>query len=217
MKLLIANKGYSSWSQRAWILLRHFGIPFEEIVQPMYVKGWKDEILKISPSGKVPCIVDGDITVWESLAIIEYIAETYPDLPIWPKDRVARAHARAVAAEMHAGFSELRNNYTSNYRRTYAWKVRGDGKALADGDRIQAIWNEARSRFGKDGPFLYGAFTAADAMYAPVVGRFHTYSWPLDPVSAAYRDALRALPAYAEWEAAGKAEPWTIDHYEYAD
>lgn len=213
MKLMIANKGYSSWSQRAWLVLSHFGIPFEEILQPLYVDGWKEAILKVSPSGKVPCLIDGDITVWESLAIIEYIAELRPDLPIWPRERAARAFARAISAEMHAGFMALREAYNTNWRRTYPWKARSEA-ALDDGARVMAIWNEARQRFGAGGPFLFGDFTAADAMYAPVVSRFHTYSWPVDAVSAAYMAAIRALPAYASWEAAGKAEPWTIARYE---
>jgi len=215
MKLLIANKGYSSWSQRAWLVLRHFGIPFEETVQPLYVDGWKEAILKLSPTGKVPCLVDGDITVWESLAIIEYLAETFPDRGIWPADPAARAHARAASAEMHAGFQNLRRDYGSNWRRQYAWKVRGDGSALADGQRIVALWTEARQRFGEGGPFLYGAFSAADAMYAPVVGRFTTYAWPVDAETEAYMEAVRRLPAYAEWVEAGRAEPWTIAQYEY--
>jgi len=214
MKLLIANKGYSSWSQRAWLVLRHFGIPFEETVQPMYVEGWKEAILEWSPTGKVPCLVDGDITVWESLAVIEYLAETFPDRGIWPADKAARAHARAISSEMHAGFQNLRRDYTCNWRRTYAWKVRGDGSAQDDVKRIVALWKEARQRFGAGGPFLYGAFTAADAMYAPVVGRLTTYSWPVDAETDAYMEAVRRLPAYAEWVAAGRAEPWTIPQYE---
>ncbi len=215
MKLLIANKGYSSWSQRAWLVLRHFGIPFEETVQPMYVDGWKENILKLSPSGKVPCLVDGDLTVWESLAIIEYLAEKFPDRGIWPADPAARAHARSASAEMHAGFQNLRRDYTANWRRTYPWKVRGDGSALEDAKRIFALWKEARQRFGQGGPFLYGAFSAADAMYAPVVGRFTTYAWSVDAETEAYMVAVRRLPAYAEWAEAGRAEPWTIDQYEY--
>ena len=215
MKLLIANKGYSSWSQRAWLVLRHFGIPFEEVVQPLYVDGWKEAILKLSPTGKVPCLVDGDLTIWESLAIIEYLAETFPDRGIWPTDRAARAHARSAAAEMHAGFQSLRRDYTANWRRTYAWKVRGDGSALEDAKRIFALWKEARQRFGEGGPFLYGAFSAADAMYAPVVGRFTTYSWAVDAETETYMEAIRTLPAYAEWVEAGRAEPWTIAQYEH--
>ncbi len=215
MKLLIANKGYSSWSQRAWLVLKHFGIPFEEVVQPLYVDGWKEAILKISPTGKVPCLVDGDITVWESLAIIEYLAEKFPDRGIWPTDPAARAHARSAAAEMHAGFPNLRRDYNSNWRRTYAWKVRGDGSALEDAKRIFALWKEARQRFGQGGPFLYGKFSTADAMYAPVVGRFTTYSWIVDDEAEAYMQAIRTLPAYAEWVEAGRAEPWTIAQYEY--
>ena len=132
MKLLIANKGYSSWSQRAWLVLRQFGLPFEEVLEPLYQPDTRERVLAISPSGKVPCLVDGDITVWDSLAIIEYLAETFPDKAIWPTDRAARAFARAISAEMHSGFTSLRRDYTCNWRRHYAWKVRGAGELAYD-------------------------------------------------------------------------------------
>jgi glutathione S-transferase len=217
MKLVIGNKGYSSWSQRAWLLMKVLDLPFEEIQVPLYQPDSKARILAISPNGKVPCLVDGDVTVWESLAIIEYLAERYPNKAVWPSDRAARAYARAISAEMHAGFVALRSAYTCNWRRTYAWKIRDDGAALKDGERIMAIWNEARRRFGAGGPFLFGAFSGADAMYAPIVARFHTYSWPVDAASAAYMEAIRSLPAYVAWEADGQAEPWTIAVNEYQD
>jgi len=217
MHLLVANQAYSSWSFRPWLLMRYFELDFDMTVVPLYQPDSKPRILQISPTGKVPCLTDGDAKIWESLAILDYLADTHPDLPIWPADRVARAFARSVAAEMHAGFSDLRAAYTCNFRRQYpAWKVRGEA-AIADGARIQAIWTEGRARFGAGGPFLCGAFSAADAMYAPIVSRFETYRWPVDPVSRAYMDAVIALPAYQEWLAAGRAEPWVVDHYEYED
>lgn len=217
MQLYIANKAYSSWSQRPWLVLTHFGIPFEEVQAPLYTDTFKSTIERVSPTGKVPALVDGAITVWESIAILEYLAEKYPDKPIWPTDRAARAHARAIAAEMHGGFQGLRGAYTCNFRRVYAWKERGGPQALADGRRIQTLWKTARAKFGAGGPFLFGGFSAADAMYAPVVSRFHTYSWPLEPECAAYVKAVRELPAYRQWQQAAEAEPWVIDTYEYAE
>ena len=214
MQLVIGDHNYSSWSLRPWLALKQAGVAFEEVGVRLYAGNTRSEILKHSPSGKVPCLIDGDITVWESLAIIEYLAETFPDRAIWPADKAARAHARAISSEMHAGFQNLRRDYTCNWRRTYAWKARGDGSAQDDVKRIVALWKEARQRFGAGGPFLYGAFTAADAMYAPVVGRLTTYSWPVDAETDAYMEAVRRLPAYAEWVAAGRAEPWTIPQYE---
>ena len=148
MQLYIANKAYSSWSQRPWLVLTHFGIPFEEVQAPLYTDAFRSTVLPVSPTGKVPALVDGSITVWESIAIIEYLAERFPDRGIWPADAAARAHARSAAAEMHAGFQNLRRDYTANWRRTYAWKVRGDGSALDDAKRIFALWKEARQRFG---------------------------------------------------------------------
>jgi glutathione S-transferase len=198
-------------------VLTHFGIPFEELQVPLYSDTFRETVARLSPAGKVPVLVDGDCVVWESLAILEHLAERFPDRGIWPADPVARAHARAISAEMHAGFSALRANYTCNFRRVYAWKERGGAAAAADGARIQAMWRGARERFGAGGPFLFGAFSAADAMYAPVVARFHTYSWPLDPVAAAYAEAVRDLPAYRAWIAAAEAEPWVIEQYEYAE
>ncbi|WP_237153016.1 glutathione S-transferase family protein [Oryzibacter oryziterrae] len=217
MQLVIGNKAYSSWSLRPWLLLKQFGIDFEEVLVPLYQADTAARLAPLSPSGKVPCLIDGDVTVWDSLAIAEYLAERFADLPIWPVDRKARAFARSICAEMHAGFGALRQHYTCNFRRTYAWKERGGAAALADGARIIAIWQEARSRFGSDGPFLFGAFSAADAMYAPVVARFTTYSWPLPDVAAAYARTIRDLPAYQDWLAAGATEPWFIADYEYAD
>lgn len=215
MHLFIGNKVYSSWSFRPWIVLRHLGVPFAETVIQLRDGSTRDRILQHSPSGKVPCLVDGDVTVWDSLAILEYLAERFPDRSIWPADPKARAFARAVSAEMHSGFQALRGQCPMTITKRYAAKARSP-EVMADVARITAIWIEARERFGKSAaggsasPFLFGAFTAADAMYAPVVARFHSYSIPLDAAAQAYVDAMRSLPAYRDWVAGAVAEPWEI-------
>ena len=205
LRMVVANKRYSSWSLRPWLVATHFGIPFEEIPIDLAAPDFKAAILRHSPSGRVPCLIDGDIRVWETLAIIEYLAETYPDRPIWPTDRAARALARAVANEMHAGFQGLRSACPMNLRRRFARKDRG-AAAGADVARIEALWREARARFGADGPFLFGAFSAADAMYAPVAFRLDGYDWDIAADSRAYVDALLALPATRAWIAGAAAE-----------
>jgi glutathione S-transferase len=213
MKLVIANKAYSSWSLRPWIMMRVAGIPFEEILIPLYHPDTRERILAHSDSGKVPVLLDGDAVVWESLAIIEHLADACPDKTIWPADPTARAMARAISAEMHAGFMPLRMRCPMNMRRTpraiaLADDVRGNI------DRIIGIWTTARTRFGQGGPFLFGAFCGADAMYAPVVNRLHVYGVEVPPVAAAYMAAIMALPAYREWQAAAIAEPWTHVPYD---
>ena len=205
--LYIANKAYSSWSLRPWILLTEFGIPFDETVIPMYRPDTRAAMLAVSPNGKMPSLHDGDIVVPESLAIVEFIAEARPDLPVWPRDRAARALARAVSSEMHAGFAALRRACPTNFRRSPK-AIPLDAEVRADVDRIEAIWADARARFGQGGPFLFGAFSAADAMYAPVVNRFHAYAIEVAPASRAYMDAVMALPSWRAWVAGGEAEPW---------
>ena len=207
LHLYIANKAYSSWSLRPWILLTEFGIPFDETVIPMYRPDTRAAMLAVSPNGKMPSLHDGDIVVPESLAIVEFIAEARPDLPVWPRDRAARALARAVSSEMHAGFARLRQACPTNFRRSPK-AIPIDGEVRADVDRIEAIWADARARFGQGGPFLFGAFSAADAMYAPVVNRLHAYAIPVSPASRAYMDAVMALPSWRAWVAGGEAEPW---------
>jgi glutathione S-transferase len=217
MKLIIANKVHSSWSMRPWLLLTHFGIPFEEVLIPFGPTfddpDWKAKVRAYSPAGKVPALVDGDIRVWESLSIMEYVAERRPDLAIWPRDPAARALARNIASEMHSGFSALRNACPVNLGKRHAPKDRGPAVA-ADVARITAIWNECRARHGAHdspgGPFLFGAFTAADAMYAPVCTRLRSYSIAVDPVSEAYCDAIYALPAFTAWREAALKEPWIV-------
>ena len=206
LTLVIGNKQFSSWSLRPWIALKQIGLSFREVVVLLRRPETKAEILKYSPSGKVPYLIDGSVGVWDSLAILEYLNELKPEARLWPADRGARAHARAISAEMHSGFAALRQHLGMDLKRRPA---RGEwpAEAAADIERIQAIWAECRTRFGGGGPFLFGPFTAADAMYAPVVTRFHRYGVPLDPVLTAYRDAVLALAAMQDWTAAAQKEP----------
>jgi glutathione S-transferase len=214
LTLVIGNKNYSSWSLRPWIAMKAAGILFEEKLIPLHMPDTKASIMKYSPAGKVPVLVDGDMTVWESLAILDHLADRFPEKKLWPADPKARAHARAVAAEMHAGFAPLRNHCPMNMRR--APKKRDlPADVAANVKRIDEIWSGCRSRFGQDakpgGPFLFGVFCAADAMYAPVVSRFVTYELPASQASQDYIAAVTALPAWAEWRNAGVAETWRID------
>ncbi|WP_029029670.1 glutathione S-transferase family protein [Salinarimonas rosea] len=214
MKLVIGNKLYSSWSLRPWILMRHLGLDFEEALVPLDQPDTKAKILAHSPAGKVPVLVDGEVTVWESLAILDYLADLHPESEIWPREDVARAYARSIAAEMHAGFQKLRAALPMNLGRRYAHKDRGEGVA-ADVARVVALWREARDRFGAGGPFLFGKqFGAADAMYAPVVTRLDTYSWPIDADTRAYMEAVLTLPAFVEWREAALDEAWVLAHDE---
>ena len=209
MRLVIGNKRYSSWSLRPWLVMTHFGLSFEEHLIPLDEPTTHAAILKLSPSGRVPCLIDGDLAIWETLAIIEYLAETHPDLPIWPRDRAARAMARAISNEMHAGFAGLRSACPMNLRRSFAWRDRGQ-RASEDANRIVELWREARSRHALQGPFLFGEFSAADAMYAPVVHRFNGYSWPVEADTRSYMDAMLALPAMQAWSAGAAAETWIV-------
>jgi glutathione S-transferase len=209
MKLVIGNKAYSSWSLRPWIMMTVMGLRFEEIVIPMGRPETRSAMLAHAPTGLVPVLVDGDHRIWETLAILEYLADRFPDAGVWPRDMAARAHARTIAAEMHAGFAAFRKDCPFNIRRAVkAHQPSPEGLKAAE--RIDALWQDARARFGGAGPFLFGAFTAADAMYAPVVNRFHVYDVPRSATAQAYMDAIMALPAWAAWQAGAKAEPWVI-------
>jgi glutathione S-transferase len=209
LELVIGNKNYSSWSMRPWLAMKMAAIPFSEEVIPLYEPGSRERILSISPTGKVPVLIDGGIRVWESLAILDHLAERFPAAALWPVALDARAHARAIAAEMHAGFAPLRRHCPMNVwrpprRRELPEEVR------ADAQRIDAIWTGCRTRYGAGGPFLFGAFTAADAMYAPIVSRFHTYAVGVGTVARDYMDAMMALPAWRVWTEAALAEPWVM-------
>ncbi len=207
--LYIGNKNYSSWSLRPWLAMKVAGIPFDEKLVLLFDDDWKANIAKISPSARVPVLKDGDLVLWETMAILEYLAEQHPDKGLWPDDRDARAVARAVANEMHAGFLALRGNMPMNIRKSHPGRGMGEGVA-EDIARIQEIWNDCRTRFGATGDFLFGSFSIADAMFAPVVSRLTTFAVELDDVCAAYRDAIQALPEMIEWSDAGRTEPWIV-------
>lgn len=199
LALVIGNKKYSSWSLRPWILLRHAGATFEEIRIPLYRPESKEQILRYSPSGKVPLLIDGEVRVWESLAICEYVAELAPRAGLWPDDAATRARARSVATEMHGGFPAVRQALPMNFRARAKRTPALADEVRAQIARIEALWSGCRQRAGVSGPFLFGRFTIADAMYAPVVSRFRTYGIALAPAAQAYADAVSALPAMQEW------------------
>ena len=211
LKLIVGNKNYSSWSLRPWIGMKVAGIPFEERVISLHAPDFKAVVGAVSGPGKVPVLVDGDISVWESLAILEYMAEKFPSSGLWPADSAARALARAVANEMHAGFQPLRKLMPMNQARPVI-KREPTPEAAANIKRIEAIWADCRARFGQKGggPFLFGRFGAADAMYAPVVARFHTYGVDVGAPTRAYMDAMMALPAWREWRDAALRETWVL-------
>jgi len=217
LKLAIGNKNYSSWSMRPWLALRANDIPFAETLIPLYTDNPadKEQILSFSRAGKVPVLVDGETVVWDSLAIIEYIAERYPEKKLWPDDAAARAHARSVCAEMHSGFVALRSECGMNLHRPIR-PVTLSADAKANVARIEEIWRECRARHGAKGPFLFGGFGAADAMYAPVVHRFRTYAIDVAPDTKAYMETMMALPAFQEWTREGLAETLRIAKFEDA-
>lgn len=207
LRLVIGDRNFSSWSLRPWLAARQAGLAFEEIGVRLRHAETKADILKHSPSGKVPCLIDGEgeaaTVVWDSLAICEYLAEQAPTL--WPAARAARAEARAISAEMHSGFAALRTAMGMDIRASHP----GEGRSPevdADIARIVAIWEGCRARYAATGPFLFGAFSIADAMYAPVVWRFTSYAVDLPPASRAWMDAMRALPSMREWQAGALAE-----------
>lgn len=203
--LVIGSKRYSSWSLRPWLALKQTGTPFEELVVTLRQPDTKARILQHSPSGKVPLLKHGSLIVWESLAICEYLAELWPEAGLWPQDRVARAVARSVSTEMHAGFMALRQHLPMDVCASTPMAALAP-EVMADVDRIQKIWRDCRDRFGAGGPFLFGRFSIADAIYAPVATRFTTYGVELAPVCQAYVEAIWALPAMQEWKAAAEKE-----------
>ena len=210
LTLVIGNKNYSSWSLRPWLALRHAGIPFTERLLLLSGENWRAAIAAVSPSRRVPVLLHGERTVWETLAILEYVHELYPETGLWPQDRDARAEARAVACEMHAGFTALRTHMPMNLRRLdLKGKGRGPGVA-GDIARVCAIWRDCRTRYAAGGDFLFGAFGAADAMFAPVVTRLDTYGVALDDTCAAYSRAVLSMPTFLEWREAALREPWTV-------
>ena len=209
LTLIIGNKNYSSWSLRPWIAMKVAGITFEEKVVPLYEPGSREQILQYSPAGKVPVLVDGDQRIWESLAILEYLAEKFPKQKFWPDNARARAHARIVATEMHAGFQPLRKSCPMNLWLPVKSRPQSE-EVMANVRRIEFLWADCRARFGQGGPFLFGAFGAADAMYAPVVARLHSYGLAVGNATRNYMDAVMALPAWAEWRTAALKESWIL-------
>lgn len=209
--LVIGNKNYSSWSLRPWLVLRHHGIPFEEVRVPLATPASAPLIGRYSPSGRVPVLIHGALTVWDSLAILEYLAERHPGLALWPQDPAVRARARAVSAEMHSGFGALREHMTMNIRARKPGVSRAPG-VEDDIARILALWTDALDRHG--GPFLFGSFGIADAMYAPVATRFLTYGVALSGPAAAYAQRLLELPAMRAWYEDASNESEVIARYE---
>ena len=208
MTLLIGNRNYSTWSLRPWLVLRHFDIAFEDEVLQLSGAGWRETLAARSPTGKVPVLVDGALVVPETIAIIEYLADSFPDKAIWPQDRADRAMARAAAAEMHAGFNALRNHAPMNLRGSYPGRVDLDA-VRRDLHRIEVLWGDLLARSG--GPYLFGTFSAADAMYAPLATRLRTYDLPVSDVAGRYVEAIYALPAFQEWRGLALQEPWIVD------
>jgi glutathione S-transferase len=209
-EIILGNKAHSSWSLRGWLAVKLAGVPFDEQVIPLYRPDSKERLLAHAPAGKVPILRHGEIVVWDSLAIAEYLAETVPEAGLWPEDRHARAHARAIVAEMHAGFAALRNHMPMDLRKRYPGRDWAPAVA-EDIARIVQIWTDCRARFGTGGGFLFGRPSIADAAYAPVAGRFVTYGVELPAAAAAYRDAVMAWPPVQEWTAAAEREPWVIE------
>ncbi|WP_027469870.1 glutathione S-transferase family protein [Deefgea rivuli] len=210
MKLLIGNKNYSSWSLRPWLGLKVAGIAFDEQMHNLYAANARDERLQFAPTAKVPVLIDDEITIWETLAIAEYIAERFPLAKLWPHDVAARAHARTVCAEMHAGFVALRTACPMDCRSRKSATM--SAEVQADVDRIVALWADCRERFGiesSEGEFLFGHFTWADAFFAPVVTRLVTYGIEVPAAATLYMNTVLALPAMQEWLAAAEVEPWT--------
>ncbi len=215
MKLIIGNKNYSSWSIRPWLVLTHFAIPFDEQVVMLSGEGWRESLRKVSPSGKVPVLIDGDVVVYETIAIIEYLAERFPHKKIWPADRKQRAVARSAAAEMHAGFSSLRNLAPVNLKASYPNRIDLDAVA-GDLKRVEHLWGDLLQKSG--GPYLFEQFSAADAMFAPLASRIRTYELPTSDVAAEYVEAIYALPAFQQLLADARKETWVVqrDEIDYA-
>jgi glutathione S-transferase len=212
--LIIGNKNYSSWSLRPWLVMKQFGLDFAEIYIPLYQSESSSKIHQYSPSGKVPILLHGTQRIWDSLAICEYLAEEFPNIHLWPQHKTARILARCISMEMHSGFQKLRENMPMNCRT----KFPGKGMALGvqkDIDRITAIWEDCRHKFGESGNMLFGDFTIADAMFAPVVLRFMTYNVQLNTVAKDYVEAILTLPAMQEWLEAAKKETEMIPNYEF--
>nr|WP_254081942.1 glutathione S-transferase family protein [Devosia sp. WQ 349K1] len=205
---MIGNRNYSTWSLRPWLVLKHFDIAFEDEVLQLSGPNFRDVLAQHSPTGRVPLLIDGELLIPESIAIIEYLAETFPEHAIWPRDRAERALARAAAAEMHGGFSALRNRAPMNLRASHPGRVDADA-VRSDLARLEALWGSLLQKSG--GPYLFGAFSAADAMFAPVATRIRTYVLPVSDLAGRYVEAIYALPAFQAWRNLALQEPWIVD------
>jgi glutathione S-transferase len=218
MKLIIGNKAYSSWSLRGWLAVKQSGLPFEEMTVPLYDNEWDERRREedIAPSaGKVPILWDGDAVIWDSIAIVEYLADKVGRERFWPKDDAARGMARSMVAEMHCSFLSLRRECPMNLRKNFEGVTISED-TRNDALRILSLWAEARARFGKEGPYLFGTFSAADIMFAPVVTRFTTYGFTLPGFAAAYAEAMMANPWMQLWFDAAQSEEWVIEKFEAA-
>ena len=216
LKLIIGNKAYSSWSLRGWLACKQSGLPFEEVVVPLYDQDWDrrrrgDEFAP--SSGKVPILWDGEAAVWDSLAIVEFLNDKTGNIRFWPTGEAARAMARSIAAEMHSGFANLRAKHTMNIRRVYPAQ-RPDDDVIEELARLMTIWAQARAQFGGGGDFLFGAFGAADIMFAPVCTRIVSYQLPVARFAAPYVDAVLNHPFMQDWIAGAQEEEWVIDKFE---
>ena len=216
LKLFIGNRAYSSWSMRGWLAVKHSGDAFEEFVVPLFDSEWEQrrEGDEFAPSlGKVPILWDGDCVVWDSLAIIDFLADRHGPALFWPEEDSARGMARSMAAEMHSGFANLRRELPMNVRKSYPTRDLSD-EVRSEIDRIMQLWAQARARFGGTGEFLFGDWCAVDIMYAPVVTRFITYGVPVPPFAALYMKAVLSHPHVHEWIDKAQDEPWVIEQYE---
>jgi glutathione S-transferase len=209
LHLIVGNKNYSSWSFRPWLAMKVAGIDFDETVISLDAADFKTRLTELGGPGRVPALIDGDVRIWESLAILEYLAEKYPAAALWPERPSARALGRAIASEMHAGFVSLRRHLPMNVARPVKSRALDAGTAK-DVARIDAIWSECRKKYGTDGRFLFGSFSAADAMFAPVVWRFHTYAVEVSSTALGYMRVIMSLPAWKEWEDAARRETWVL-------
>jgi len=211
--LTIANRNYSSWSLRAWLAVEATGAEFDEVMILLGRPDTATEIAKHSPNGLVPALRDGDLVIWDSLAIAEYLAENFPDAGLWPSNPQVRAIARSVVSEMHSGFTAVRGNMPMNIRASYPGAGRGPG-VDEDVQRITTVWESCRRDYGEGGDLLFGGFTTADAFFAPIISRFRTYGVKVTGVAATYMDAVWALPAMRDWVAKAEAEEWKVERYD---
>ncbi len=217
IKLIIGNRAYSSWSMRGWLAVKHSGEEFEEFVVPLFDEEWdkRREGDEFAPSlGKVPILWDGDCVVWDSLAIVEFLADRHGKEKYWPQDPTGCGMARSMAAEMHSGFANLRRELPMNVRKTFPFRPISE-EVRNEIERILQLWAQARARFGSGGPFLFGEWCAADMMYAPVVTRFITYGVPMPPFAELYMKAVLSHPDVNEWIDKAQDEPWVIEQYEH--